>query len=114
MSAISKLFAIQPTKTVDQVLVEPIETAAALRAGYTNIVSLEIGDSPYLCAYNKTTGTTDLYLVTEAEPWILAVESRIDLSGGPWDSLTTFVLGNDPYLLTYRAKDGMLNFYRVG
>jgi hypothetical protein len=113
MSVISKLFAVRPTGTVDKVSIDPIETAAALASGYTNIVSLRVGDNPYLCAYNNKTGNTDLYLLTEAEPWMTLVESRIDLSGGPWDKLTTFILGNDPYLLTYRAKDGMFNFYRV-
>lgn len=113
MSTVSKLFAVRPTPTVDKLSVDPIDTAAALPLGYTNIVFLRVGNNPYLCAYNAKTGDTDLYVLTEEEPWVTPVASRVDLSGGPWDCLTTFVLGNDPYLLTYRAKDGMFGFYRV-
>jgi hypothetical protein len=113
MSEISKLFAVHTTEVIDKASLDPIDTAAALDNGYSQIVFLQVNNNPYLCAYSKTSGNTDLYSVSETEPWISPVESRIDLSGGPWDSLTTFILGNDPYLLAYRSKDGMLNFYRV-
>ena len=116
MSNISQIFAIRPTGTTDKVSLEPVwkgGDVATLAPGYTSIVSLRVGDTSYLCAYNRTTEVTDLYQVNDTDPWVQLVESRIDLQGGPWDSVTTFVLGGDCYLLTYRAGDGTFSFFRL-
>jgi hypothetical protein len=113
MNAISRLFAVRPTGTVGHATLDPIDLAAGLPAGYTNITPVQTDDTQYLCAYNATTGAADLYLVADADPWLTLVESRIDLTSGPWEKLTTFTLGNELYLLTYRAEDGMFGFYHL-
>jgi hypothetical protein len=109
MSAISNLFTVKPTETADKVSVVAVDLAAALPSGYTAITPIKISDQQYLCAYNSATGNTDLY----STPGLTPVDSRIDLSSGPWEMLTSFILGNETYLLTYRAQDGMFGFYHV-
>jgi hypothetical protein len=113
MSTISKLYAIRPTGTVDSVSIDALDDAGALSPGYTNIVPLRVLNGVYLCAYNKGNGNTDVYVAGDTFPWLSPVESRIDLTGGPWDQLTTFVLGGEPYLLAYRSQDGNFGFFRV-
>jgi hypothetical protein len=113
MSAISKLFAVRSAGAPDSVSIDALGDAGALAAGYTNVVSLKVLSNVYLCAYNRGTGLTDVYSASDTMPWLAPIESRIDLTGGPWDQLTSFVFGGDPYLLAYRAVDGTFGFFRV-
>lgn len=113
MSALSKLFAIRSTATTDSVSVAALDDAGALVSGYTNIVPLRVLNNVYLCAHNKNASTTDCYVASDTFPWLAPIESRIDLSGGPWDQVTAFVLGGDPYLLTYRSQDGTFGFFKI-
>jgi len=111
MSA-SQLLDVQISSTGAVALV-PAPEGPALPEGYTAMTGITVGNVPYLCAYNATSGGTDLYAISETTPLLTLVDSRIDLSDGPWEKLTTFILGNVTYLLTYRAKDGMFGFYSL-
>lgn len=124
MPNVSQIFAVRPTHTVDQVSFDRVWHSAdggGLADGYTNATSVRLGDGLFLCAYNKTTGGADLYTLAGAAPWIKLVDSRIDLHAGEvaafkhgfWENLSSFVLGGDSYLLTYRPNDGTFGFFRL-
>jgi hypothetical protein len=89
--------------------------ATGLAAGYTSLVPVQIGGRLILFAFNKSTQpqALDAYVLTGSDPWVQQTPCQADLSGGPWDSLNAFVLGNVTYLVTYRADTGGFGFFAV-
>src|SRR5258708_29500062 len=75
-------------------------------AGYTSLVPVQIGGKLILFAFNKTTQQLDAYTITGSDPWVKQTPCKANLTGGPWDTLNGFVLGNVRYLLTYRPATG--------
>jgi hypothetical protein len=87
--------------------------ASGLAAGLSNLVVMEIDDRIVLVGYNKATQETTVYGLSDGDPWIQPLDNRIDLTGGPWDIIQSFVFGNDPYLMTYRADHGTFGFFKI-
>src|SRR5258708_18448910 len=87
--------------------------ATGLCAGYTSLVPAQIGGKLILFAFNKTTQQLDAYTLTGSDPWVTQTPCKANLTGGPWDTLNSFVLGNVRYLLTYRADSGGVVFFDV-
>jgi len=87
--------------------------ATGFSAGYTSLVPAQIGGKLILFAFNKTTQQLDAYTLTGSDPWVTQTPCKANLTGGPWDTLNSFVLGNVRYLLTYRADTGGFGFYAV-
>lgn len=117
MPSTNQIFAIRPSPAADKVSIDKIwsqGTSGGLQAGYTSAVSVQVGEKLVLFAHDKTASQTDVYGLLGADPWVQLLTNRVSLDGGPWDSLHTFVLGNEPYLLTYRADEGTFGFFRVG
>lgn len=112
----NQIFALRPTKTADKLELDKVwaQKSSGLAAGYTCAIPVQVGKQSVLFAYNKTAQRTDLYLLTDANPWVKLQSKKVNLDGGPWDSLSTFVLGNEPYVMTYRADDGTFGFFHVG
>ena len=67
--------------------------------------------SPLAAKMAVTPGTAS-YQLSGAAPWLVKTDKQVDLSG-PWDTLSTFVLGNDSYLMGYCRADGRFNFFKV-
>lgn len=112
----NRIYSIKAVSASDGVALDPIWTQGAsdgLSAGYTGIVPVQIGEGLVLFAYDKTTQKTDVYLLSDSAPWVQLSGSHVDLSGGPWDIINAFVLGNEPYLMTYRRETGTFGFYHV-
>lgn len=109
----TSIYAIKPAPngvTFNQVWAQ---AASGLAAGYTALVPVQVGAATALFAYNKTTQKADVYTLTDSAPWVQLSSAKIDLAGPAWDSLSTFVLGNDPYLMTYEREHGNFGFYRI-
>jgi hypothetical protein len=89
--------------------------AAGLSAGYTSLVPVQIGGDLVLFAFNKATQPQglDAYITSGSAPWLQRAPCKANLSGGPWDTISCFVLGNVPYLLTYRADTGNFGFFAI-
>jgi hypothetical protein len=85
------------------------EGGAPLAAGYSHLVTIEVGGDPYLIAIDAA-GAASAFRVTDAAPWVEPVASKLDL-GGPWDIVEPFVLGNVPHLLAYEAAAGNFSFF---
>jgi hypothetical protein len=89
--------------------------ASGLAAGYTSLVQVQIGGQQILFAFNKSTKpqALDAYVLKDSDPWVQQSPCQAILSGGPWDTLNAFVLGNVTYLVTYRADTGGFGFFSV-
>lgn len=89
--------------------------ASGLAAGYTSLVPVQLGGGLILFAFNKSTQpqALDAYVLTGGDPWVQQMPCQANLSGGPWDSLHAFVLGNVTYLVTYRADTGGFGFFAL-
>jgi hypothetical protein len=90
------------------------QSGTGLSAGYTSLVPVQIGGNLVLFAFNKTTQQLDAYTLSGSDPWVQPTPCKAKLSGGPWDTISSFVLGNVPYLMTYRADTGGFGFYTIG
>ena len=66
-----------------------------------------------LLAYDKTTEKVDAFTLGGSAPYLHRAHDDITLKGGPYDLFDTFVLGNETYLLAYRADNGTFAFFRV-
>jgi len=107
------IYSINPTAggvALDRVWAD---AATDLAAGYTALVPVQVGGATALFAYNRATRTTDVYTLSGEAPWVQQADATPDLAGPAWDSLGTFVLGNEPYLMTYETTGGTFGFYRV-
>ncbi|WP_337862744.1 hypothetical protein [Nitrososphaera sp.] len=86
---------------------------------YTSFAALRAAalgrDSALLLAYNKATQKADAFTLSDSSPWVQDRQGSSDivLEEGPWDTLDTFVLGNNPYLMAYRRNTGTFGFYQV-
>jgi hypothetical protein len=111
---VTRIYSIKPADggvVLDQVW---SQAQRGLAAGYTALVPVQVGGTTALYAYDKATQQTDVYTLTGDAPGIQPAKARVDLLGGhAWDSVTTFVLGNEPYLMTYEAAHGTFGFFRV-
>jgi len=87
--------------------------AAGLAPGYTALATAPVGAATALFAYNKLTQATDVYTLDGGAPWVQLTDARPQLAGPAWDSLTSFVLGNEPYLMAYEREHGTFGFFRV-
>ena len=87
--------------------------SSGLAAGYTGLVPVQVGAKLVLFAFNKATQQLDAYLLTGSAPWVAQATTGTKLAGGPWDMISTFVLGNIPYLLTYRADTGGFGYFAI-
>jgi hypothetical protein len=110
------VYSIKSASTTGGVVLDQVWTqgeSGGLAAGYTSLLPVQIGSNVTLLAYNKTTQKTDAYTLSAAAPWVQPATCQVNLAGGPWDSLNTFVLGNVNYLLTYRRDTGAFGFYQL-
>ncbi|EGG42055.1 hypothetical protein Nlim_1070 [Candidatus Nitrosarchaeum limnium SFB1] len=111
MNSIYSIISSQSKLVFGQVWTENQNTEIA--NGYTAMIPINIGKDVILFAYNKNAQKTDTFRLTNSAPWVSKVDSQIDLSDGQWDSLNTFVLGNNNYLMTYQKDNGVFGFYQI-
>lgn len=109
----TSIYAINPATS--GVTLDPVwqQAAAELAAGYTAMIAVQAGATTALYAYNQATQKADVYTLTDRAPWVQLSSAKVDLSGPAWESLSTFVLGNEPYLMTYEKTHGNFGFYRI-
>lgn len=81
--------------------------------GFTSLRPVQVGETTALYAYDKARQVAAVYVLTEGEPWVAPSGVTVSLEGQSWDSLDTFVLGNQPYLMTYERASGTFAFYPV-
>jgi hypothetical protein len=86
---------------------------SGLAAGYTSLVPVELGRETMMFAYDKASQQLDVYALSAGGPELRTLAAPAALAEGPWDSLSHFVLGNEAYLMAYRADNGTFGFFRV-
>jgi hypothetical protein len=89
------------------------DDGSILKKGYTSMTPIKIGEETLLFAYNKTTQKMDTFTLYDKDPWVKPKKSGISMPDNSWDTLDTFVLGNNPYLLTYQKDNGIFGIYQV-
>lgn len=110
----NSIYSITPGSSgVDMTPVWTDSPSNGFAAGYTCMAVVGSGGKTILYAYNKDLKTTGAYILNDAAPWVTKADAPADLAGGPWDTMSSFVLGNIPYLMTYRSEDGTFGFFAV-
>jgi len=109
----TSIYSIKPAAAgvaVDQVW---SQAAGGLATGYTALVPVRVGGATALFAYSRATQKTDVYALTDGAPWLQLGSAKPELAGPAFDSLGSFVLGNEPYLMAYERERGSFGFFRV-
>jgi hypothetical protein len=111
----SRLYAARPGAS-GEVLLQQVWAQSAesgLAPGYSHLVPVHVGNRVILLAYDKANGRTATYSLSDGPPWLEPIDNRIDLAGGPWDVVDTFIFGNAPYVMTYRKDHGAFGFFKI-
>lgn len=114
-AAENRIFSVQPDGS-GKISLQPVWSQTSdpgFASGHTHLVPMQIGNRVILVGYDKQTRATSAYGLNAGDPWVQPLDSRIDLSGGPWDAVDSFVFGNDPYLMTYRSDHGTFSFFKI-
>jgi hypothetical protein len=107
----TSIYSIKPA--VNGVALDQVwaQGASGLAAGCTALVPVQVGATTALFAYNRATQKTEVYTLAGGAPAL--AHARPQLAGPAWDSLHTFVLGNEPYVMAYEREHGTFGFFRV-
>lgn len=92
--------------------IEPNGVTEALGAEYSSLFPFEFGGNTRLLAYGKETGALDAFQLLDSAPWLSKMSQKSVIDTG-FDGLEPFLLGNQPYLMCYSAKDGAFQFYGI-
>lgn len=84
-----------------------------LSPGYSSLVPVQVGGKLVLFAFNKTSQQLDAFVLSAGGTSIDRSADGLKLQSGPWDNACSFVLGNVPYLLAYRADTGQFGFFAI-
>lgn len=114
-TARSSIHVLQPSSagSLDLIQVWSAGPDATPPSGYTHLTTTTVAGRTLLVAYARGAAQADAYELTDGPPWIRPVACQLNLPGGPWDNLESFVLGNDSYLLTYRTDTGTFGFFHL-
>jgi len=106
------IYSITETERRGQLLIEPTWVQngdGPLRPGYAHFSAINIGGQAHLLAVADG-GEASLFTLTGGKPQ--AVDAPLSF-GHAVDAVDSFVLGDETYVYTYVAKDGMLRFHRL-
>lgn len=85
-----------------------------LSHGYTSLTVLAGPCSDVLFAFNRETKLLDAYRITSNAPFLAPIfTGNSDIDRYPWDSIKSFVLGNECYIMAYEKHRGHFYFYKV-
>lgn len=105
------IYAITQTNTRDQLTVSEVKNVD-LATAYTSMTVIEVNEKQILLGYDKESGQTDSYVLTDSGPLVTQVDNKLDF-GKDWDTLEPFYIANNPYMCCYQTKDGHLYFYPI-
>lgn len=83
-----------------------------LHGGFSSVFVICVNSVPYLVGYDKKSGHGLLFPI-EAKPLRLLAKSGVLNFKPNWEILEPFVIGNQPHILSYRAKTGQFAFFPV-
>jgi hypothetical protein len=87
--------------------------SGGIATGYTALTTAPVGTATALFAYDRASQKADVYMLDGCAPWVQAAHTRQDVAGPAWDNLTSFVLGNEPYLMAYEREHGTFGFFHI-
>ena len=105
------IYSIENTEKRDELNISKLGTPS-LSSEYTSTSVLTVKGVKYLLGYNKTTGKTDTYILSDKAPFLSSVDNEINLNVA-WDIIEPFYIGNKPHLLCYQSKNGHLYFFPI-
>jgi hypothetical protein len=109
----SLIYSVAPGAAANTLLVKEVASSEAIQGAYANFVPLTVAGQPYVFGYNPTAKQMDVYRFTAGAPWLEAAPAK-PVVGPGWDIVAPFVLGNQPHLVCYAAKKGILHLFSVG
>lgn len=109
----NSIYAIQPSGAGVTLKSVWTDKKGGIAAGCTAMTTVQTGGKTVLYAYNRSLQSTRAYFLTEKAPFVKDSGARPSLKGGPWDSISSFTLGNQQYLMAYRADTGVFAFYQI-
>jgi hypothetical protein len=106
------IYSVVAGDKANTLLVEEAVSPDAINTAYASLVPLTVAGQVYLFGYNPTGDRMDAYRFTNGVPWLQAVPARITVGSG-WEIVEPFVLGNQPYLICYESKKGIMHLFAI-
>lgn len=105
------IYSIENTEKRDELNISKLGTSS-LSSAYTSTCVLTVKGVKYLLGYNKTSGKTDTYALSDKAPFLSSVDNEINLNVA-WDIIEPFYIANKPHLLCYQSKNGHMYFFPI-
>jgi len=105
------ILSIKSSSAKNSLTVSPA-ASITLSQSYSTMLPVRVGERVYVIAYSKEIAAGDVYLFTPGDDWLRPSGTQMTVGTGK-DILNTFTLGNNPYLCTYTAQDGVFTTYGV-
>ncbi len=112
MSTTGVIYSIQPGEVTNTLKIEQVYPVNEdrLPGGYTSIFPFAMNSTSYMLMYDKTTGKADIYVIKNTT-WMDKVASH-DIDSA-FDSMSPFLLANQPHILAYNAESGKFKFFQI-
>jgi hypothetical protein len=108
------IYSIQTSDAAEKLKVEqvwPDKSKTGLPSGYSIITPGLVNKDTYLFAQKDADSTIDIYKGRDNGTWLKLI--RTEKIKTPCSIMSTFFLGDNPYLLAYEAKSGVFEFSRI-
>jgi hypothetical protein len=83
-----------------------VTSTNALDTTYASLSWLTVKGQDHLLGYNPTSDWLDVYQFSGRAPWVKKAAARPKVGSG-FDIIEPFVIGNQPHLMCYTAKNGI-------
>lgn len=108
----SIIYSVRQTAKRDTLAVKEVAQPGVLKAAYSSLTSLTAQGKTYLFGYNSTADHIDIYQFTASAPWLKADPQQLKVGAG-YDIIEPFMLGNEPYVACYKAKNGVFKLFAI-
>jgi hypothetical protein len=92
--------------------VKQIASTDGLNTKYASLSWLAVKGEVYLFGYNPNSDSLDIYQFSGLSPWVKKMAARPKVGSG-FDIIEPFVIGNQPHLMCYNAKNGTFAFFAL-
>ncbi|NNF36118.1 MAG: hypothetical protein HKN68_18580 [Saprospiraceae bacterium] len=105
------IYSIKATQQRDELTINN-EGSVDLSGSYSSTAVLSVAGRQYLIGYNKETGDTDTYQLSDSAPFLSPADNQLTFGKG-WDIIEPFYMANKPHVLCYQSKNGHMYFFPI-
>jgi hypothetical protein len=109
----ASIYSIQQGEKQNILEVNHVGSTPDLNTSYASLSKLAVKARVYLLGYDTKSAQPDVYQFQSGSPWVTRLSTQLKIGSGV-DIIEPFVIGNQPHLMCYRAKDGTMEMFAIG